>query len=769
MFKNLFGKINLKNKEILIKMILSLAIPTILTMVIIPIFFSYLFTKESVTDISSSNLLTLSNIDNSFSDILDISQQTAYEIYNNLDIKQVRYSEDYSHDDILKAAAYLKNIIDSRPAIFSIDLFVNNKKVLDFQRNANYLDNPKDILQFINNVHIFTPYPRRIKGIDNSIMNCITTAYTEDPTNRNGTYVIVNVSTDELYRKIDSQYLQAGQRIIAVSNNGYIIVSSNKSEFLKQINDLDYFKDSLNSTTDFGNISTKIDGKNSIVNYLHSTRNKYILYSLNNYDVYFSHIVKIRNIIILVCILLLILLILTMIFISYRFYTPINNIFSSIKTLVKGDNIKSTRSSELDYVTTAVINVTEKLYKFERDNSKNFNLLKYNFLYKLFITNNFISEKDYYKNLIEYNIVENVENLHQIIVLRIDNYKKFITENSLESVSAQLVSIETSILDIFPSDFKCSVTTIELKHIILITDYSCESQISDLNNIYNNLNNLKNTVLKLFNISITVGISSIFNGSSMNELRRNYIKAYNLTNYRFIYGNGFIYDSTYEYSPIENNDKIKHIVDKILGYVKSGKFIEFQENIDLLFNELKKYGYKKTVHGFLILAQEMIWIPSELSINFNNDNEENFFEEFKDFQDYSELKLWFIELYNKINNLITALKNCKTQDFINSVINYIDDRYNDSSISASLVAENLSITPQYFSKIFKQYTGYSFPDYVNNLRLEKAKEILLSNPLINKKDLCEKIGYNSESYFSTSFTKKFGVSPTKYVLIKKNN
>ena len=133
------------------------------------------------------------------------------------------------------------------------------------------------------------------------------------------------------------------------------------------------------------------------------------------------------------------------------------------------------------------------------------------------------------------------------------------------------------------------------------------------------------------------------------------------------------------------------------------------------------------------------------------------------------MRLWFIDLYAKINNLITALKTCKTQDFIDSVINHINNNYNDSSISASLVAEKLGITPQYSSKIFKQHMGFSFPDYINNLRLEKAKEILISNPLINKKELCEKIGYNSESYFSTSFTKKFGVSPTKYVLIKKTD
>ena len=52
---------------------------------------------------------------------------------------------------------------------------------------------------------------------------------------------------------------------------------------------------------------------------------------------------------------------------------------------------------------------------------------------------------------------------------------------------------------------------------------------------------------------------------------------------------------------------------------------------------------------------------------------------------------------------------------------------------------------------------------------EKAKEILISNPTININELCERIGYNSQSYFATSFSKKFGVPPSKYVLINKIN
>ena len=104
----------------------------------------------------------------------------------------------------------------------------------------------------------------------------------------------------------------------------------------------------------------------------------------------------------------------------------------------------------------------------------------------------------------------------------------------------------------------------------------------------------------------------------------------------------------------------------------------------------------------------------------------------------------------------------------NAAVKYLNECYCDSYLSAAMMANKLGITPQYFSKIFKQFTGMNYPDYINNLRLEKAKELLMSKPLISVTSLCEKVGYNSTSYFTKSFTKKFGIPPSKYSLTIKD-
>ena len=73
----------------------------------------------------------------------------------------------------------------------------------------------------------------------------------------------------------------------------------------------------------------------------------------------------------------------------------------------------------------------------------------------------------------------------------------------------------------------------------------------------------------------------------------------------------------------------------------------------------------------------------------------------------------------------------------------------------------VNISPYYFSKIFKEGTGENFIEYLTNIRIEKAKE-LLGNSDYSMKEICVMVGYSDPNYFSRSFKKNVGVTPTEY-------
>ena len=91
---------------------------------------------------------------------------------------------------------------------------------------------------------------------------------------------------------------------------------------------------------------------------------------------------------------------------------------------------------------------------------------------------------------------------------------------------------------------------------------------------------------------------------------------------------------------------------------------------------------------------------------------------------------------------------------------YIANYYN-KDVSLDDVSREVNISSYYFSKIFKEETGQNFIEYLTNIRIDKAKELLLDSEC-TMKQICTMVGYSDPNYFSRSFKKKVGVTPTEF-------
>lgn len=85
----------------------------------------------------------------------------------------------------------------------------------------------------------------------------------------------------------------------------------------------------------------------------------------------------------------------------------------------------------------------------------------------------------------------------------------------------------------------------------------------------------------------------------------------------------------------------------------------------------------------------------------------------------------------------------------------------NENISPEYIAKELVMTYSWFRRLFRQYTGLAPAQYITQLRLQRAKE-LLSTSLRSVKEIAVEMNYESVDYFSTQFKRQTKMTPTQY-------
>lgn len=94
---------------------------------------------------------------------------------------------------------------------------------------------------------------------------------------------------------------------------------------------------------------------------------------------------------------------------------------------------------------------------------------------------------------------------------------------------------------------------------------------------------------------------------------------------------------------------------------------------------------------------------------------------------------------------------------VKEIKNYINHNYGDSSLTMDSIAHRIGINPRYMLKIFKAETGYLLKDYLLELRINRAKE-LLDTPLTIEV-ISKKCGYSTSHSFIRAFKRACGMTP----------
>lgn len=188
----------------------------------------------------------------------------------------------------------------------------------------------------------------------------------------------------------------------------------------------------------------------------------------------------------------------------------------------------------------------------------------------------------------------------------------------------------------------------------------------------------------------------------------------------------------------------------IIFYFKYNQCNEFELIVDRIENETDMFVFdNKKV--YILKHTDKVW---ELR------DESNLIRRISGNFQSNKAKKYFIYKTDRLPELINEENANASSSAINIAIKYITNNFK-KSITLKDVAEEVFLSQNYFSELFKKETGEGFYDFLSNYRINKAKEILITTNL-KIYEVAQMVGYNDSITFGRAFKKLTGVTPNNY-------
>ncbi|MUT66963.1 response regulator [Paenibacillus sp. NEAU-GSW1] len=131
-----------------------------------------------------------------------------------------------------------------------------------------------------------------------------------------------------------------------------------------------------------------------------------------------------------------------------------------------------------------------------------------------------------------------------------------------------------------------------------------------------------------------------------------------------------------------------------------------------------------------------------------------------DFGSFEQYEVLLQKLIDYFSNEIRKSQTANKPFDISDIKSYIDDNYFED-IKISMFTEKYFLSREYLMKLFKGQFGCGIHEYVQKVRMEKAK-VLLDDPSMKIQDISERLGFKDKNYFSKAFRNYFDISPSEY-------
>ena len=334
-----------------------------------------------------------------------------------------------------------------------------------------------------------------------------------------------------------------------------------------------------------------------------------------------------------------------------------------------------------------------------------------------------------------------------------------INEDELRLKELTMVSVKNIVDEAFQG--KCNfISFISLSSIIVISSW-LEEAIGELMDINNDVCLIAQ---KIHNTIVTSGTGRFY--KELTYIKKSYKESKAAVEYKAVIGEGrAIYIRDMESVRGEESIFDSMAEKKLLMAIKFGPINQIEESIEEIMNKLTGDEINEWTYNTYLLS--VLSTLFSIIQRYKLDEKEILGDREQWFTVLSReisKELLMNKLLNisvKISTSISERRVTSTKKIVEEAKEYINNHYHEWDLSVDKVCSKIHISQSYFSTIFKKETGQNYIQYLTEVRLNKAVELLRETE-DKTYVIAQKVGYEEANYFRYVFKKRFKTSPSNF-------
>ena len=758
----------LKRNGVFLRILAFYMVGSMALLIVFSLVLTRLLTQKNMEAVVHQSADTMKQAYSTANFVLNDAYDACYNLYGTSELNRIMFGRGHSVEDellvytLFQNAAYINSCIDSIYVLNREEdrIYTTGGQVSTF---GEFFDQQAlTLYEFYNersNV-VFLPRSAQVEQGGEALQrNFITMIFArKDALSNIAGGMIVNIDQEKLHSLITA-YISRPEEIYIITDSGSILSNSDPAKINTTIQGTEVYRRIMESKQTDLVFLESFGGQSSIVTCKKADKLFYFIHIVAVDHVY-EQVLYIRSFTLLLCVVLVVVgLVLSLVF-SRRIYRPIGALVTNLRGQIDAPAEEQPAMDEFDFLHNAYNTLSTEVQALMDDNQALAKVRTREALVRL-LRGEYATEAECRRQLGDCGIA--LPHPHSLVaVMAFDGYAELLKTHSAQDVFLYKFAIQNVAGELLQPHGDVLFTDNGQGYVTLLVNlpHWDDDASAQLDAVFHQVRSIMQEHLRF---TITTGVGTAV--SSLAEIAQSYNQALTALGYRIVLDHAAVISYT-AILPRQNlmPDYPQEQEDSLILAIRNRNEERMREELGQFFAKLAiaNVDYINMSCSQLLIALNRMMKTLSVNRQFEATyNFRSFTIRMNDCEKLTEKR----ELLEGFCAHLIACRNLEMQgkksELVEKIQAFMQMNYSNDALDIEDIAAYAEISVSHLRAIFKEATGSPPNEYLTDIRIGKARE-LLATTAFTTKEVATAVGYTNHRYFYSVFKSKAGHTPTDY-------